>query len=253
MNLVLLDSEATNSLRAGTHAAEHLLRVLKISVGSVFWCGAKNGARGLATVREISADGDVRFSVAWERDFRCALPPVTLVVGLSRPQTMKKIFAAAAEIGCARIEVFRSEKGDPAYAESSLWKRGDATLAEILEKAAEQTCVPALPEFALRESLASALDAVPAEAARIALDIYDAETSLASVPALAPGASVALAVGSERGWSPREREILRARNFSVAHLGERVLRVETAVSVALAVALARIDFWTPHRVLRAAL
>lgn len=256
MNLVLLESEATDTLRAGTHAAEHLLRVLKISVGSVFWCGAKNGTRGLATVREISAGGDVRFSVAWERDFRCALPPVTLVVGLSRPQTMKKIFAAAAEIGCARIEVFRSEKGDPAYAESSLWKCGDAMLAEILEKAAEQTCVPALPEFALRESLASALDAVPAEAARIALDIYDAGTSLANVPALVPesaGAGVALAVGSERGWSLREREILRARGFAVAHLGERVLRVETAVSVALAVALARIDFWTPHRVLRAAL
>ncbi len=249
MNLVLLASEAEETLRAGTHAAEHLLRVLKVGVGSVFWCGAKNGARGLATVREISPDGDVRFSVAWEREARAALPPVRLIVGLSRPQTMKKVFAAAAEIGCSRIAVFRSEKGDPAYAESSLWKSGDDTLPGILEKAAEQTCVPALPEFALSASLAEALEDVPERAARFALDVYGTEASFARAE-LAPGVPVALALGSERGWSERERGVLRSRGFAFAHLGERVLRVETAVSVALAVALARLDAWSPHRVLR---
>lgn len=249
MNLVLLDSETVSELPAGTPAAEHLLRVLKVSSGSVFWCGAKNGPRGLATVREISPAGDVRFSVVWERDARAALPPVRLVVGLSRPQTMKKVFAAAAEIGCARIDVFRSEKGDPAYAESSLWKSGDSALSGVLEKAAEQTCVPALPEFALSASLAEALDAVPARAVRVALDVYGADASFARTE-FAPGVPAVLAVGSERGWSERERGVLRSRGFAFAHLGERVLRVETAVSVALAVALARIDFWTPHRVLR---
>lgn len=253
MNLVLLESAETRELCAGTPAAAHLSRVLKISPGGTFWCGVKNGARGLATVREISPAGDVSFSVEWEENAAAvpALPPVRLLVGLSRPQTMKKIFAAAGEIGCSRIDVFRSEKGDPAYAESSLWKAGDGTLAEILEKCAEQTCVPAVPEFRLHRSLAEFLAAgedaggVPAHAARVALDVYEAENSFAEA-AFPPGAPVALAVGSERGWSERERAELRGNGFAFAHLGARVLRVETAVAAALAVALSKTDFWRPH-------
>lgn len=252
MNLVLLHSAETRVLRAGTPAAEHLSRVLKISPGGTFWCGVKNGARGLASVREISPSGDIAFSVEWENASAApALPPVRLLVGLSRPQTMKKIFAAAGEIGCSRIDVFRSEKGDPAYAESSLWKAGDETLAEILEKSAEQTCVPAVPDFRLHRSLREFLDAdensggVPASAARLALDVYEAENSFAQT-AFPPRVPVVLAVGPERGWSERERAELRGNGFAFAHLGERVLRVETAVAVALAVALSKTDFWRPH-------
>ena len=245
MNLVLLESADARVFRAGTPQAEHLLRVLKVSAGSSFWCGVKNGARGIASVSEVSPAGDVAFSVAWEKPADSPrLPPVRLLVGLSRPQTMKKVFAAAAEIGCARIDVFRSEKGDPAYAESSLWRRGDGTLASILEKAAEQTCVPALPDFALHASLAAALEAVPADlAARFALDVYEADAAFA--PAGTPTGGVAVAVGSERGWSERERAALRENGFAFAHLGERVLRVETAVTVALAFAGA--DFRKKHR------
>lgn len=256
MNLVLLPDAGTRVFAAGTPAAEHLTRVLKISRGGAFWCGVKNGARGLATVREISPAGDVAFSVAWEEGAGALrLPPVRLLVGLSRPQTMKKVFAAAGEIGCERIDVFRSEKGDPAYAESSLWNTGDRTLEEIFEKTAEQTCVPALPEFALHESLADFLrveeigGGVPASAFRVALDVYEAEKSFAETP-FPPGVPVVLAIGSERGWSVRERGLLRGNGFVFAHLGERVLRVETAVSVALAVALSKLSVWRPHRPLR---
>jgi RsmE family RNA methyltransferase len=44
-----------------------------------------------------------------------------------------------------------------------------------------------------------------------------------------------LAVGAERGWSGDEREQLRANGFTLKHLGQRVLRVETAVVAALGI------------------
>jgi RsmE family RNA methyltransferase len=47
-----------------------------------------------------------------------------------------------------------------------------------------------------------------------------------------------LALGPERGWGPRDREQLRAAGFSLAHLGSRVLRLETAVVAALTLAKA---------------
>ena len=67
MNLILLNStEPLQCLDAGAPAAKHLLGVLKARVGTTFWCGAENAARGLATVTQIGADGSLAFSVDWE-------------------------------------------------------------------------------------------------------------------------------------------------------------------------------------------
>ena len=44
----------------------------------------------------------------------------------------------------------------------------------------------------------------------------------------ASGPAVTLALGPERGWSASERNLLRAQDFTLVHLGPRVLRVETA-------------------------
>lgn len=253
MNLILLSSsDSTQTLVAGTPAATHLLGVLKARVGSTFWCGAENAARGLATIEAISPQGDVAFSVVWEQGVPAESfsPPIRLFVGLSRPQTMKKVFAAASEIGCREICVFVSQNGDPSYAQSSLWRDGNDEIQTILKKSAEQTCTTFLPRVKLFQSLefACAETEMPAGTA-FALDVYEKNASLAEVdfPALAAGTLCSLAVGSERGWTNAERSVLREHGFVFAHLGARVLRVETALSVALAVASAKSGTWREHR------
>jgi RsmE family RNA methyltransferase len=52
---------------------------------------------------------------------------------------------------------------------------------------------------------------------------------------------VVLALGPERGWSASERDLLRAEGFQLVHLGERVLRVETACVAAIAVVKAKLS------------
>lgn len=47
---------------------------------------------------------------------------------------------------------------------------------------------------------------------------------------------IVIAVGSERGWTGFERDLLRGASFTLASLGSRVMRTETAVTAALAVA-----------------
>lgn len=255
MNLILLNSSATRqTLAADTLAAKHLSGVLKARAGTTFWCGTENAARGLATVERIEADGAVSFSVAWEQGVPAESfsPPIRLLVGLSRPQTMKKVFATASEIGCREISVFVSQNGDPAYAKSTLWRDGDDEIRAILKKSAEQTCTTFLPQVRLFDSLDAACAAVDAGApGKIALDVYAKNASLAELafPDLNAGTLRTLAVGSERGWTEAERKILREKGFDFAHLGARVLRVETAVSVALAVVAARSGTWREHRTL----
>ena len=257
MNLILLNStESFQRLEAGTPAAKHLIGVLKARVGTTFWCGAENAARGLATIAQIDADGSLAFAVDWETDVPAEAfsPPIRLLVGLSRPQTMKKVFATASEIGCREIAVFVSQNGDPAYAQSSLWRDGNDEIRAILIKSAEQTCTTFLPQVRLFPSLeAACAELAPEAGTGIALDVYARNASLADVafPALPSGVLLTLAVGSERGWTEAERATLRQAGFAFAHLGGRVLRVETAVSVALAVAAARSGCWREHRTLQA--
>jgi RsmE family RNA methyltransferase len=51
---------------------------------------------------------------------------------------------------------------------------------------------------------------------------------------------VTLAIGSERGWSDREREMLEAAGFMRLSLGSRALRTETACTAAAAIIMEKI-------------
>ncbi|MCD8284444.1 MAG: 16S rRNA (uracil(1498)-N(3))-methyltransferase [Opitutae bacterium] len=251
MNLVLLDNPATQQvLAATTPAATHLRNVLKVQAGATFWCGVKNGARGVATVESVSPAGDIAFRVDWESAVAATtqLPPVSLLVGLPRPQTAKKVIALASEIGCATIAFFVSDNGDPAYAKSLLWHDGGAEIDAILKKSAEQACATFLPRVTLFDNLRAAMQSIVAtdnKAKIFALDAYENDAkALPDVEfVVATTTNVVLAVGSERGWSATEREILRTTdNCEFARLGPRILRVENAVAVALSVALAKLGF-----------
>ena len=76
---------------------------------------------------------------------------------------------------------------------------------------------------------------------RLALDNYEATTPLASALCLDSrrptlDAPLVLALGPERGWGPGDRTALRAASFTLCSLGQRVLRLETAVIAALTLA-----------------
>ena len=51
-------------------------------------------------------------------------------------------------------------------------------------------------------------------------------------------AAVVLAIGSERGWSAKERDQFRGHGFRLAHLGQRPLRTETAAIASVSIVAA---------------
>ena len=51
------------------------------------------------------------------------------------------------------------------------------------------------------------------------------------------GRVLTIAVGSERGWSAREREVFLSHSFIPVKMGERILRSETAAVASSALAL----------------
>ena len=67
---------------------------------------------------------------------------------------------------------------------------------------------------------------------KIALDNYEGQNALSQTTLSLP---LVIAIGPEQGWADRDRELLRRHGFYLAHLGQRVLRVETACISAISI------------------
>src|SRR6185436_4694694 len=111
------------------------------------------------------------------------------------------------------------EKGEPSYAQSALWSAGE--WRRHLLDGAQQAFDTRLPEITHGRPLNETLAKLAPATTRLALDNYEAATPLSECHPMGD-TSVALAIGGERGWSARDREILRAHGFMLAHLGARV-------------------------------
>lgn len=240
MNLVLFSAdECGQPLPASDPRARHIQEVLRRQPGESFDCGLINGPRGRARVEACGGD-TIRLSFTWQPEPPPALAPITLLVGLPRPQTARKILAEATTLGIARLVFFQTERGEPSYADSTLWTSGE--VERLLTAAAEQAFCTRLPVVEHGSDLGSALLLCPGpHPTRLALDNYEATTPLGN--AVLSGVPATLAVGPERGWSAAERDALRRSGYTLAHLGARVLRTETACTAGLAVLKTRLGLW----------
>jgi RsmE family RNA methyltransferase len=234
VNLVLFDpAETRQPLPRSDPRAEHILRVLRRKAGDRFDAGLVNGPRGKAMLVDVSPQAlELRFD--WGPS-PAADPPLTLLVGLSRPQTARDILRDATTLGATAIHFVRTEKSEASYADSTLWSSGE--WRRHLLTGAAQAFATAIPDVTHTHTLEAALAGLP-ESTRLALDNYEATRRLGEVelPAALPPV---VAIGGERGWSARDRDLLRAHHFTLAHLGPRVLRTETAVIAALTVIRSR--------------
>ncbi|MDR2512990.1 MAG: RsmE family RNA methyltransferase [Puniceicoccales bacterium] len=247
MNLILLKPDEANNggLPGADVRAVHIRDVLRAKAGDTVCVGVASGQRGTALLLGIST-AQISWEIAWEKTTPSPFP-LRLLVGLPRPQTARKILLECASLGFAEIHFFNAEKGDPAYAQSSLWHGGETK--DLLHKAAAQAFTTLVPILARHASLDEALQRVAPAATegntrRVFLDIYEAGEALDKT--LYAASSILIAIGPERGWSATERNTLRGAGFAGAHMGEHVLRVETACVAAGAIALAALGQWQRH-------
>jgi 16S rRNA (uracil1498-N3)-methyltransferase len=238
MNIILFSKHELNKpLSLKDTRAIHILSVLKCQKGSSFDAGIINGPKGKAKIREIKEDR-LYLDFQFEREIAC-LYPITLIVGLSRPQTVRKILRESTSLGLGRIYFVQTEKGEKSYAKSRLWTKGE--YKNVLKSGAEQAFCTKLPEVKLFSSLTKCLDLIQVkDSDRIALDNYEAKMALSEY-SLKTNKCIIFA-GPERGWSSSERNHLRENGFTLVHLGKRVLRTETACLISSALILARWGF-----------
>lgn len=158
-----------------------------------------------------------------------ALPrlPVHCIVGLSRPQTIKKILQASGLFGIESLTFVASENGEKSYLQSHSL-HPDAIQQELI-LAIEQSCDSLLPDVHVKRSFRE-LSLGDVDAQNILLDVRgDALQKINFMQT----EKVMLSIGPEAGWSDIEKEFFVSNNFLSVSFGSRVLRVETAMSAAL--------------------
>ncbi|MEO6994449.1 MAG: RsmE family RNA methyltransferase [Lacunisphaera sp.] len=229
MNIILFQpQEVELPLLLNDARARHILDVLRLQPNDAFDAGLIDGPRGTGTLTAINSSS-LTLSFSWGNPTP-PLCPIHLLVGLPRPQTSRDILRDMTTLGVASLNFIPSDRGERSYRDSSLWK--SAEWKKHLLAGAAQAFSTRLPEVTFGTTLPEAIARLSPEIARVALDNYEASSSLA---AFSPNgaASAAIAIGSERGWSPHERTILRNAGFAFVHLGPRVLRTETACVAAV--------------------
>jgi len=230
MNLILFDTPfEAKRLQGDDPRAQHIRKTLRARVGTKVFIGFANGLRARAEVASVAADGAVSLRVIGTESAPEPLP-IRLLIGLPRPHTAKRILFESASTGIHELHFFEAERGEPSYAQSSLWSSDE--WKERLRLGTEQSFGTHVPEVVMHRDLPSAISTLPDDGAHIALDNYEATGSLPQLLTETTRRAI-IALGPERGWSPSERAIFLEHGWKLAHLGAHVLRLETACTVAV--------------------
>ena len=179
------------------------------------------------------------------RDFRAELTPLGarvleelpngaepalqlwLLVALARGERFERLLEKAAELGVAGITPVLTQHGvvkDPGEQRQDRWQR-------LVREAAALAGRARIPQVDAPVPLARALS----HDARHRVMFTHGQPAYAGAPA----ESAAVLIGPEGGFSPAEEEEARAAGWTLAGLGPRNLRVETAATAALVLLLAR--------------
>ncbi len=232
MNLILFESEKECDIPIDDPRILHLRSVLGMKDGDRFDIGIVNGPRGKAKIQSIESD---RMTITFELEKESPkLHPIHLICSYTRPAAASRILREMTTLGVSSMSFFIAEKAEKSYADSKIWKGGEYRRF-LLEGAAQAFCTM-LPEVNLCSSLEECL-AIDNSLNGIALDNYESTLSLADCETKAP---VVFAIGPERGWSASERSAFRNAEYTIADMGERVLRSDTACIAAASVLISKL-------------
>jgi RsmE family RNA methyltransferase len=236
VNLILLFpqdfAEPDRAILTGRRL-RHVRDVHRAQVGDELTVGVANGRIGRGTV--IRLDGQtLELEVTLDREPPAPLP-ITLLLALPRPKVLNRVLAGAASMGVARIFLINAWRVEKSYWKSPRLSEENLLAQRVL--GLEQAGDTRLPSIELRRLFRPFVEEeLPRLAAGSrALVAHPAATA----PLRAVDGPVTLAIGPEGGFIEAELGSLAAIGFQPVTLGQRVLRVETAVAAAVALLAAR--------------
>ncbi|MNO61749.1 16S ribosomal RNA methyltransferase RsmE [compost metagenome] len=231
MNLLLLEEAdfiAADRVVLADRRFTHMQEIHRVAVGDGLRVGRINGLMGRATVVRLEGH-EAELEVAFDQAPPAKLP-LTLVLAVPRPKMLRRLFQTVATLGVSRLILVNSYK-----VEKSFWQTpflNPEAIRDNLILGLEQARDTVLPEVIIEKRFKPFVeDRLPA--------IAEGTLGLVGHPGPYPACPraveqpVTLAIGPEGGWIPYEVELLGKAGLAPVQLGDRILRVETAVTALL--------------------
>jgi len=232
VNLLLLeeaDFTAADRAVLSDRRFTHMQDIHRVVVGDSLRVGRLGGLMGQARVERLEGH-EAELSLSFDQPPPAKLP-LTLVLALPRPKMLRRVFQTVATMGVAKLVLVNSYR-----VEKSFWQTpflDPETIRDNLILGLEQARDTVLPEVIIEKRFKPFVeDRLPA--------IVEGTLGLVGHPGNHPpcprgvSEAVTLAIGPEGGWIPYEIDLLGKAGLAPVQLGERILRVETAVTALLA-------------------
>jgi 16S rRNA (uracil1498-N3)-methyltransferase len=209
--------------------ARHIVQVLKCAVGDSLRVGHINGLLGTASITAISATGDV--SITTQLDEQPPAPlPLTLLLALPRPKMLGRLLRDVTSLGVKNIHLFQSDKVEKSYWQTPSLAP-DYVHNKLIEGLAQarDTVLPNIHQHRrFRDVMESVLPTLLQTHTGVIADPFSTGADIA-----VQTRPLALLIGPEGGFTDAERQQLLDAGCQPLWLGSRILRVETAVHVAI--------------------
>jgi 16S rRNA (uracil1498-N3)-methyltransferase len=213
--------------------AQHLVRVLRAQIGHEFDVAADGQVRA-GKIVSIS-DNRVEFELG-EAVIAGAALDLTLLISVFKFDRMEWAIEKTTELGVARIVPIIARRTDSHLAKAAdkrveRWRR-------IAKEAAQQSRRQDVPEIADSEKLVEAIK--KNSGTRMLLAETEQEKTLKS-QLQNVSQPVTLAFGPEGGWTEDEIRQFEETGWAMATLGATILRAETAIIAAVAIAVSELS------------
>ena len=232
MNLLLLedaDFVAADRAVLSGRRLKHLHEVHGAESGDSLRVGRLGGLMGRGTLLTLD-EQHAELRVELDQPPPTKLP-LTLLLALPRPKMLKRVLQTVAAMGVPRLVLLNSYR-----VEKSFWQTPflePEAIREQLLLGLEQARDTVLPEVSIEKRFKPFVeDRLPAISAGT-LGLVGHPGDYPACPR-AVSEPVTLAIGPEGGWIPYEVDKLQEAGLAPVQLGERILRVETAVPALLA-------------------
>lgn len=245
MNIILVETDEIqgNSVLLEGERAKHIVKILRAETGDTVRVGVIDGWMGTGRVNIRSKKYPFQVSLAIELEQPPPKRPrIDLVLALPRPIMLRRILSQIAALGVGSIHLVNAARVEKSFWKSRLLETDEYRLH--LLHGLEQAVDTVVPEVQIHKRFKPFIeDFLPPE-----LPCYSSlicahpggDSSLND--AVDKEGRTLLAIGPEGGWVDYEVEKFQEHQFSICTIGQRILKVDTAV-VALHAKISSLAGW----------
>ncbi len=226
MNLILLQKEDINDGKAEITGKklEHILTYIKPAIGDTLKTGLLNGSMGEGIVTDINEQSLV-LTLTMQNSPPVPLP-LKLILAMPRPKVLNRLIQHATSMGIKEIYIIKTWRVEKNYWESPMIE--EENIRRQMITGLEQGKDTIMPTIQIRKRFKPFVEDELPSIIKDSLALVSHPAALSPCPR-GVDSPVSLAIGPEGGFIPYEINALQNIGFIPVSLGERILRVETAL------------------------